>query len=100
MSPDPVIDERSSPSRGGAVHTIELDGEAVLLDEATNRLHLLNATGTLVWACFDGTSTVADIVTDLSDELGEPRDAVLVDTLAVIRQLAEQGLLEDGSPGP
>jgi len=89
----PGIDEGFIPARSGAVYEVEIDGEAVLLDEAANRLHLLNETGTLVWACFDGVATVGEIVTDLSDELGQPRDLVLADTLAVTRRLADEGLL-------
>ncbi len=39
------IDEHVAPARGSEVFTVELDGEAVLLDEAADRLHLLNHTG-------------------------------------------------------
>jgi hypothetical protein len=81
--------------RAAAVHTVEVDGEAVLLDEARNRLHLLNRTGTLVWACLDGASSVAEIVADLSEGLGVPYALALRDTLAVIDHLAEEGLLDE-----
>jgi len=83
------------PVRGENVHAVEIDGEAVLLDETTGRLHLLNATGALLWACFDGKSSIAEIVTDLAEELGAPRRVVLADTLAISRQLGEEGLLAD-----
>jgi Coenzyme PQQ synthesis protein D (PqqD) len=56
--------------RGSAVHTVEVDGEAVVLNDG--RLHLLNATGALVWACFDGDGTIAEIATDISEGLGVP----------------------------
>jgi len=88
------------PARSGAVHAVEIDGEAVLLDEATNRLHVLNPSGTLVWACFDGAATIGEIVADFCAELGQPRDAVLADTLAVTRHLADEGLLEGFEPAP
>jgi hypothetical protein len=87
------LDERFVPAQSRAVYTVELDGEAVLLDEAANRLHHLNASATVVWACLDGTSTVDEIVADLSAELGHPRDEVLSDTLTVLRHLADEGLL-------
>jgi coenzyme PQQ synthesis protein D (PqqD) len=90
------VDERLVPMRNSAVYAVEIDGEAVLLDEATGRLHLLNPSAALVWACFDGTSTIGDIVTDISDELRVPYDRVLADTLAVIRELASEGLLVNG----
>jgi hypothetical protein len=81
------------PVRLDAVHTVEIDGEAVLLDESSGQLHLLNTTGALVWACFDSESTIGEIVTDISEELGAPRDVVLADTLAITRHLASEGLL-------
>lgn len=92
MEPD-EIDERLVPQRSRAVHTVELDGEAVLLDETTNELHLLNATGALVWACFDGRSTIAEIVADISEGLGAPYSDVLTDSLAIARDLGQKGLL-------
>jgi hypothetical protein len=92
------VDERLAPERGRSVYTVDVDGEAVLLDEGTGRLHLLNVTAALVWACFDGRSTIGEIVTDVSDELGTPRDQVLADTLAVTRQLASEGLLANVRP--
>jgi hypothetical protein len=94
------ISEHLAPERARAVHTVEVDGEAVLLDERNGRLHLLNRSGTLVWACFDGESSIGEIVDDISDELGAPRDVVLADTLRVSRQLADEGLLANVDPPP
>jgi Coenzyme PQQ synthesis protein D (PqqD) len=90
--------EDLAPAHAWAVHTVEVDGEAVLLDERSGRLHLLNPSGALVWACFDGVSSIAEIVDDISDELGAPRDVVLADTLAVTRELADEGLLANVEP--
>jgi hypothetical protein len=92
------VNERFVAVRGESVHTVEVDGEAVLLDEARNRLHVLNATGALVWACLDGVSRVGEIVTDLSEGLGVPYDVALDDTLAVVRTLGAEGLLANVAP--
>ncbi len=98
-----TIDAAFVPVARDAIHTVEIDGEAVLLDERENRLHHLNATATLVWKCLDGRSTVGDIVTDASEVLGAPYDLVLADTIAVCRDLGAQGLLagvqRDRPPG-
>jgi hypothetical protein len=91
-----AIDETFVAERGTAVHAVEVDGEAVLLNEG--RLHLLNATGALVWACFDGTGTIAEIAADISDVLGVSYETVLEDTLAVARHLGEEGLLASVTP--
>src|SRR5262249_20718451 len=88
-SPD-AIDETFVARRAGTAHTVEVDGEAVLLNDG--RLHLLNATGTLVWACFDGEGTIAEIAADISDGLGVPYETVLDDTLAVPRDLGTERL--------
>jgi coenzyme PQQ synthesis protein D (PqqD) len=91
-----AIDESFVAERDAAVHAVEVDGEAVLLNEG--RLHLLNATGALVWACFDGTGTIAEIAADISEGLGVPYETVLEDTLAVARHLGEEGLLASVTP--
>ena len=90
------IDERFVARRAGTAHTVEVDGEAVLLNDG--RLHLLNSTGTMVWACFDGEGTIAEIAVDISDGLGAPYYTVLEDTLAVARELGTEGLLDDVAP--
>ena len=94
-----VIDESFVAERSLSAHTVEIEGEAVVLDEAQDRLHLLNVTATLVWRCLDGTSTVAAVCSDLSDELGIPFDQVLSDTITVLRVLAREGLIEGGNSG-
>ena len=87
------IDERLVPVRADGVHAVGVDGEAVLLDERTGQLHLLNPTSALLWACFDGESSIGEIVTDISEELGLPRGMVLADTVALTRRLASEALL-------
>jgi chromosome condensin MukBEF complex kleisin-like MukF subunit len=89
------IDEGFVPSRGSTVHAVEIDGEAVLLDETSGRLHLLNTTGALVWSCFDGSASLAEIFDDVSDAFGVSRERVAVDSLAIVRRLVAEGLLTD-----
>jgi hypothetical protein len=89
------IDERFVPARRGNVHAVEIDDEAVLLDEANGRLHLLNATGAMVWWSFDGAATVADIADELSDAFGVSRDRVVAESLAIVQRLVAEGLVTD-----
>jgi hypothetical protein len=95
MRPD-AIDEGFVARRADGAHTVEVDGEAVLLSDG--RLHLLNATGALVWACFDGEGSIAEIAADISEGLGVPYDTVLEDTLTVARELGAEGLLASVAP--
>jgi hypothetical protein len=92
-----AIDDSFVPHRAASVHAVEIDGEAVLLDEATARLHLLNATGTLVWRCFDGASALSEIVDDVSAVMDVPRRQVLADSLALVRRLVDERLLVDAT---
>ena len=93
MSGSGPLDEASAPARSTAVHTVEIDGEAVLLDQAAERLHHLNATAALVWSCLDGRSSLGQIAADLGAEMGVPVDTVLADTIVVMRRLRDEGLL-------
>jgi hypothetical protein len=95
VSPE-AIDDRFVARRRAQVHTVEIDGEAVLLNDG--RLHLLNSTGALVWACFDGEGTISEIAADISEGLGVPYETVLDDTLAVARELGSEGLLASVTP--
>jgi Coenzyme PQQ synthesis protein D (PqqD) len=94
--PPQAIDDGFVARRVAEVHTVEIDGEAVLLNEG--RLHLLNSTGALVWACFDGEGTIGEIAADISEGLGVPYETVLDDTLAVARELGSEGLLASVTP--
>lgn len=89
------VDESFVPIPATALYVVEIDGESVLLDEARDRLHVLNATGTIVWMCFDGQASIADIVTDIADVIGVPRDIVLSDALELTRHLGTEGLLDN-----
>lgn len=94
------IDDTFAPLRSPAVYTVEIDGEAVLLDEEANRLHHLNHSAALLWTCFDGHARVCDLAVEISEELDLPIETVLADTLAVVRDLGAQGLLDGVDPDP
>jgi hypothetical protein len=95
-----AIDESFVPVRSRHAYVVELDGEAVVLDERANRLHLLNHTATLIWNCLDGVVDVRGLATEIGDVLDLPVATVLTDTVAVVRDLGEQGLLEGVEPAP
>lgn len=76
------------------VASVQLDGETVLLDEATGALCLLDPVATVVWSCFDGWSTVKHLAIDLAVEFGADPDQVLTDVIGLARRLARNGMLE------
>lgn len=90
------------PRRAPLTHTVELDGEAIVLDEEQNRLHLLNASATIVWMCCDGSGTLAEIATDLADAVDSSPEQLIGELVALARTLGAEGLLDGVSadPGP
>ena len=96
---DERVNEAFVAEPSSDVFTVTVDAEAVLLDEAEQRLHHLNGPAALVWSCLDGHASVADLARELSEELGLPFDTALNDTLLIVRELDGNGLLV-GSPRP
>ena len=102
------VTETAAPEGAGAVafskspsaFVVEVGSEAVILDEATQRLHLLNPMAAVVWACIDGSSSLQEICADLADELGAPPAVVLADTIALAARLQSEGLLFDPNGAP
>lgn len=94
----PDIGPRFAAAARSDVIAEELDGELVLLDERTGRLHVLNATAALVWRCLDGAVDVTTLATEISEELGADHDTVYQDVRALVHRLASDGLLEGYEP--
>ena len=100
VTTDLGLDRSYVPARTPGVVAVDVDGEAVLVDEVTGRLHLLNGSGALLWTCFDGESSVADICADIADALEVPFAQVLEDALALVTELAARGACYDGREPP
>jgi hypothetical protein len=90
------------PQHAPGTHTVEIDGEAIVLDEDQNRLHLLNASATIVWNCCDGSGTLTEIAHDLAEAVGAPREQLVAELVTLARTLGAEGLLDGVSadPGP
>jgi peroxiredoxin len=88
------IDGSFAPRARDNIASVELDGEVVLLLEGARRTHSLNQTGTVVWKCFDGHSTLDEISADLSEIFGADADTVRGDVINVTRDIGKAGLLD------
>jgi len=75
------------------VASVELDGEVVIYDAAAERSHLLSPTAGLIFACLDGTSTLAEVAADLAEAFLAPEAAVLEGVVSTVLTLGRQGLL-------
>ena len=72
---------------------VELDGEAVLFDEARYELHVLNPTAAAVWACCDGAQTLDEMAAELANVFGAPVDEVSQGVRSAVKDFATRGLL-------
>ena len=91
-----AVDGAFVPARTQGIVAVDAGGEAVLVDEMGDFLHLLNASAALLWECFDGEATVDDIAFDLADVVAIPKEQALADTVAAVESLVEQSLVYDG----
>jgi PqqD family protein of HPr-rel-A system len=87
-----------APKRVPWVAAVELDGETVLFDERSGRMHLLDAVATVVWQRLDGSATLDSLARDLSAAFGAGEDRVRADVTAFLRQLERERLLEGVAP--
>jgi PqqD family protein of HPr-rel-A system len=78
----------------------ELDGEAVIFDEENGDLHHLNPTATVVFGLCDGSATMHDLSTDLSQAFGAPLEEVEPQVRTLVRQFRKANLLEPGRSEP
>lgn len=99
--PDPgSLDATFVGRRRPTVAAAELEGEVVLYDEDTDRVHVLNPTAGLVWDCLDGETSLAELAAELSRHFQADRDVVHRQVLDLARQLAQEGLVVEASDSP
>jgi hypothetical protein len=87
------IDEDFIAGQSTEVASVELDGEAVLYDESDGSIHVLNATATVLWSCFDGSTPLREIISDLAESFALPADQMRGDVLVLAKELGAKGLL-------
>ncbi len=89
-----AIDASYVARRRSSVAAVELDGEAVVYDEVSGAMHLLDPIATIVWKCFDGTTSLAQLSGELAAAFDADQAVILADVVRLARQLGGQGLLE------
>lgn len=77
----------------------ELDGERLVWDPASGQLARLDRIGSLVWACLDEPVGLDELSAELAAAFDAPPADVRADVAALLRRLAELGLVEEPS-GP
>jgi hypothetical protein len=78
----------------------EIEGEIIIvplvagIGDADDELYTLNETGHAIWAHLDGQTTLAGVVTALSDEFDAPAGAIEADVLGFAGEMVERKILE------
>ena len=85
----------SRPVRRDGAAAVELDDNVALYDDVGQLLIMLNSSAAVIWECCDGTTTVDDMVRELT--AAHPDDAAVIgdDVRQTVRKLVELGLVVD-----
>jgi len=94
------IDSAFVPQLRAEVAVLEVDGEAVILDERSWKLHWLDQYGAIVLNCFDGSGTLDELSADIAEVFGADPTVVQNDVLETARHLGGAGLLEGVAKDP
>ena len=94
------VDLSLTAARRPTVTGVELDGETVLYDEATGRVHHLNHQAALVWMFLDGETGLAELAADLADAFQVDPATMGEDVLTLARRFVDEGLLAGTGPEP
>ena len=86
-------DKRMFPVRRSDVVVREIEGETLVLDGLSGKVHQLNPTAGFIWACCDGKSSVIDITSRLAAEYNVLAASVAPDVAKTIGDFQELGLL-------
>lgn len=73
---------------------VELDGEAVVYDEASGELHHLNQTAALVFSLLDGSGTVKELARELAGAYGVPVEGMEGQLHDLVREFEKAQLLD------
>jgi PqqD family protein of HPr-rel-A system len=74
---------------------VEMEGEAVIYDEANGQIHYLNRTATIVFNLCDGTSTVPEFAGDIADAFSLSPEEVERQVRTLIRSFRKAGFLDE-----
>lgn len=89
-----AIDPETIARARADVASVELDGEVVLYDDRSRRLHRLNPTAAALWRCLDGSVPLRQIAADIADVYKVGESVVLPQVITIAHSFARQGLLE------
>jgi len=81
------------PRKRDGLHVRDIDGETVVLDPETERMHTLNATAAFVFGAIDGNRSVKEISEDLAKHFEVEAEVAARDAREIVRQFCELDLV-------
>ncbi|MDF0665611.1 MAG: PqqD family protein [Nitrospira sp.] len=78
------------------VQTASMADETVLLNLSSGRYYTLNRLGSVIWEHCTGHNTISDIHASLCNRFEVASEQALYDLIALIDQLVQEGLLQQG----
>jgi len=88
---------RLTPARNPLVQAVPMDGEMILFDLRTGRLHRLNSLGTAIWEQCTGSATLHEIHRAVCAQTGLSTDRAHDGVLSFISQWSHEGLLSSNT---
>ncbi|HET7486625.1 MAG TPA: PqqD family protein [Acidimicrobiales bacterium] len=92
------VDGSWAPRPAPELTTVEIDGEALLLDPRTDGVHQLDRLGSVIWQVLDGEATVDELVDDLAAAFAAPPEQVRHDLGDLLVGLRGIGALDGAGP--
>lgn len=83
-----------TPQKNEAILDRELDGETVLFNLSTNKLHSLNTTASFIWEQCNGENTVDSLVELLGRSFAVKAEQAETDLRALLGGMVHAGLIE------
>jgi hypothetical protein len=90
LGPDSVL----APRHAARWPSVEVDDQVIVWNDATQELHHLDVTATLVLRLCDGESTLSQTAADLAHLFGVDPDQIRGDVIRCAGMLAGAGLVE------
>jgi hypothetical protein len=91
-----MVGLRTQPSQTDQVIGQDISGTLVLLNIPNGQYYSLNELGGRVWALCDGIRTVSEIIDLIRDEYDAPVERIQDDVMALLRELAQEHLVDIG----
>lgn len=78
----------------GFEHDVIADDASYVANLLTSEIAVLNGPSAVIWEILEGPTTSEDIIAEVTDIYGVPRETVAVSVLSFLDSLEQQGLIQ------